>query len=144
MTAKCQFPEILIKLDSNTPSLEINPKNLEDLIFEQLPDYPYVVQIAPFDKQKEKIILYSTNNTSFSFLTIYLGHDFNGVVRPKKVYIKNRLLIKDLQIEHACSLERVFERHIERTADKTLYSKEKIFNYAIDSYSKLITAMELD
>lgn len=144
MMLRGDYYELTILNDiSKGPSLKLNNKSLEIIIFEQLQEYPYIVEISAFKERNKKTILYSAIG-SLSILTAHFNLDYNGPLEPLKIFWDRKYLIKDTKVEHACSPERMLERHLERTANKYLYTKEKIVDNAREAYSKLINAMSLD
>ncbi len=144
MILRGDFPKLILKTLKNGEIILRNEEksNLERLIFEPLLNYPYIITIQPVQEDSKRI-LYSTLGNA-SIFTFYLGHDIDCTISLDRLNSYKKALVKDMQIEHAASPEKLKERHFERIENKYLFYRKDIVENAYHEYSKLIRALEDD
>ncbi|MDO8508280.1 MAG: hypothetical protein Q7S27_01195 [Nanoarchaeota archaeon] len=125
--------EYLLQLDQNSPS--------ERVIFERNHKHPFIAEINQsfINEDPNKSALYSESEGK-SILTLSLGENFDGILRPK-TYRENTHLIRGIEIEHVSSRDKILPRHFERIDGKSCYSRRDLPEKAWHNYSALVQAL---
>ena len=139
------YPMIIIPKENNKPLLKLENNFPEGKIyFEQTDLHPHIVDMNIYSTKgfinPNRKILYSQLGKK-SIFTAYLGIDFNGPLEPHVFSWNNKRDIQHMEIEHACSLERLIERHLEIISKNHLNPSKGLLEYACHEYHKLIFAM---
>ena len=145
MICRCDHNKLIITQDKNGIVFKIDPnKSLEKIISEQSEKYPYIAQlnIYPFNQNNHngKKLLYSQVNNK-SIFTAHLDYDLD--IKPCfKLSLRNKHLLKNIEIEHILNPEKLEERHLLKIAQyaDNAYKSRKIAEQALREYVRIIHA----
>ncbi len=85
-------------------------------------------------------ILYSHNHSKFIF-SFHLNTEYAGVIGLDRPLVENAHLLKDIELYHLKSPEKLREYHLNRIKGIQTYSSREITEHTLLKYSSLLRAL---
>ncbi len=135
-----KYPQIELNFSNGEPLLKIlSDKPIKKAFFEPFEGSRETVSIS-YENDIDNSTLYTHNSSKFIF-SFHLNTEYEGSINLGKPLIANTYLLKDVELYHLKSLERLKEYHLARIRGIHNYAHRDITEQALLKYSALIKAL---